>query len=230
MNRPTPKIKTKIRRTQITRAALVLIARRGLNHLNIGALAGEVGVVPSAIYRHFQGMDDVLESVLELISQSLLANVEAVRQETPDALEQLHRLLQRHLQLVRHHAGIPRVIFSEQVFAGNVGRKRRMHRIMQTYLRKVAEIVRGGQHVGRIRKEATPDTVAVMFLGLIQPAVILWLMSNGGFDVVRHAEQAWRLFCGILQNDGNAGDDAILNQTNITTKKEDDYATERKLN
>ena len=203
MNRRTPKIKTEIRQEQITRAALALIARRGLNHLNIGALAREVGVVPSAIYRHFRGMDDVLESVLDLISQSLLANVEAVRQETPDALERLHRLLQRHLQLVRHHAGIPRVIFSEQVFAGNVGRKRRMHGIMQNYLRKVAEIIRAGQHAGRIRKEVSPDTVAVMFLGLIQPAVILWLMSNGSFDAVRHAERAWRLFCRILHGNGN---------------------------
>lgn len=230
MNRPTPKIKTKIRREQITRAALAVIARRGLNHLNVGALAREVGVVPSAIYRHFQGMDGVLESVLELISLSLLANVEAVRRETPDALEQLRRLLQRHLQLVRHYAGIPRVIFSEQVFAGNARRKRRMHRILRNYLQKVAEIIRSGQDAGRIRKEVSPDTVAVMFLGLIQPAVILWLMSNGSFDVVRHAEQAWRLFCGILQSDGNAGADAILNQTNITIKKEYDYATEQKFN
>lgn len=212
MNRRTPKIKTEIRQEQITRAALALIARRGLNHLNIGALAKEVGVVPSAIYRHFQGMDDVLESVLALISRSLLGNVEAVRRETPDALERLHRLLLRHLQLVRHYAGIPRVIFSEQVFAGNVGRKRRMHRILQNYLQKVAEIIRAGQHAGRIRKEVSPDTVAIMFLGLIQPAVILWLMSNGGFDVVRHAEQAWRLFCGMLQSDGN--------QTSSKTRRE----------
>lgn len=203
MNQRTPRIKTEIRQEQITRAALALIARRGLNHLNIGAVAREVGVVPSGIYRHFQGIDDVLESVLDLISQSLLANVEAVRQETPDALERLHRLLLRHLQLVRHHAGIPRVIFSEQVFAGSVKRKRRMHSIMQNYLQKVAEIIRAGQDAGRIRQEVSPDTVAVMFLGLIQPAVILWLMSNKGFDVVRHAEQAWELFCEILHADGN---------------------------
>lgn len=203
MIRATPKIKTEIRREQISQAALTLIARRGPNHLNIGALAREVGVVPSAIYRHFQGRDEVLESVLDLISRSLLANVEAVRQETPDALERLRRLLQRHLQLVRHQAGIPRVIFSEQVFAGNTRRKRRVHSILKNYLQKVAEIIRSGQDAGRICREVSPDTAAVLFLGLIQPAVILWLMSNKRFDVVRHAEQAWRLFCEMLQSDGH---------------------------
>ncbi len=49
MNRRAEKINTEIRQEQIARAALVLIARRGLNHLNIAALAREVGVVPWAI-------------------------------------------------------------------------------------------------------------------------------------------------------------------------------------
>jgi AcrR family transcriptional regulator len=46
------KVKTEIRQEQIAGAALELIAMRGLDELNIGALARQVGVVPSAIYRH----------------------------------------------------------------------------------------------------------------------------------------------------------------------------------
>ena len=61
MNRRAQKTRTEIRRGQIARAALALVARRGLNNLNIGALADEVGVVPSAIYRHYPGKDAVLD-------------------------------------------------------------------------------------------------------------------------------------------------------------------------
>jgi AcrR family transcriptional regulator len=203
MGRRAPNIKTEIRQEQIAQAALALIARRGLNHLNIGALASEVGVVPSAIYRHYHGKDEVLNSVLDLISKSLLANVEAARQATPDSLERLHLLLMRHVQLIRHHAGIPRVLFSEQIFAGNSGRRRRVHQTIQGYLQKIAGIVGEGQHEGRIRADISPDTTAVMFLGLVQPAIILWLMSGRTFDVVRHAEQAWRFFRGMLEIQGN---------------------------
>ena len=38
-----------------------------------------------------------------------------------------------------------------------------------------------------------------MFLGLVQPAIILWLMSNQTFDVAGHAEQAWILFREMLE-------------------------------
>jgi hypothetical protein len=33
-----------------------------------------------------------------------------------------------------------------------------------------------------------------MFLGLIQPAAILWNLSDGEFDVTKHAEKGWQLF------------------------------------
>ena len=198
MNRRAKKVKTEIRQEQIARAALVLIARRGLNGLSIGAVARAVGVVPSAIYRHCRGRDGVLESVLDLISKILLANVQAVCQATPDALERLHLLLVRHVQVVRHHAGIPRVIFSEQIFAGSSARRRRVDQVLEDYLQKIAGIIAAGRRQGQIRADLSPRTAAVMFLGLIQPAIILWLMSNGAFDVVRHTERAWRLYCGML--------------------------------
>ena len=203
MNRRAKKVKTGIRQEQIARAALVLIARCGLNGLSIGAVAQEVGVVPSAIYRHCRGKDEVLQSVLDLISRILLANVETVCQATPDALERLHFLLMRHVQVVRHHAGIPRVIFSEQIFAGSSARRRRVRQVLEGYLQKIAGIIAEGRRQGQIRAGISPRTAAVMFLGLIQPAIILWLMSNGAFDVVRHTERAWRLYCGMLQKDEN---------------------------
>ena len=197
--RSTKKLRTEVRREQIAQAALVLISRRGLNELNIGALAKEVRVVPSAIYRHYAHKDAVLESVLDLISNSLLENVKAVRDETPDSLEQLHFLLQRHIRLVRHQAGIPRVIFSEQIFAGNARRRQRIHKIISAYLEEIARIVTQGQNAGQIRPDVSPDSAAVMFLGLVQPAIILWLMSNQTFDVAGHAEQAWILFREMLE-------------------------------
>lgn len=193
------KLRTNIRREQISQAALRLIGKRGLNELNIAALASEVGVVPSAIYRHYQHKDAVLDSVLDLISKSLLENVNAVSDETPDPFERLHLLLQRHIQLVRHHAGIPRVIFSEQIFAGNARRRHRIHKIISSYLKEIATIIAEGQKAQKIRADLSGDSAAVMFLGLLQPAIILWLMSNQAFGVARHVDHAWALFREMLQ-------------------------------
>lgn len=207
------KLRTEVRREQIAQAALALISRRGLNELNIGALAKEVRVVPSAIYRHYACKDAVLESVLDLISKSLLENVKAVRDEASDPCERLHLLLQRHIGLVRHHSGIPRVIFSEQIFAGNSQRRHRIHQIISSYLAEIARIVAEGQEARKIRTDISPDSAAVMFLGLVQPAIILWLMSNQTFKVVEHAEQAWILFREMLETRPRVQVSTGFNQT-----------------
>lgn len=57
------KMKTEVRREQIAAAALQLIARRGMHGLSIAGIARQVGLVPSAIYRHFDGKDHVLDLV-----------------------------------------------------------------------------------------------------------------------------------------------------------------------
>ena len=74
-----------------------------------------------------------------------------MRQETPDALDRLHRLLNRHVQLIRNNIAIPRVVLSEEVFSRNAKRRQRVHEIIQGYLREVAELVCEGQREGSLR-------------------------------------------------------------------------------
>ena len=62
------------------------------------------------------------------------------------------------------------------------------------YLGGVADIIRAGQREGSIRRNLQPDALSVMFRGLIQPAAILWHMSDGHFDVTKQTERAWRVF------------------------------------
>ena len=106
------KLDTHIRQEQIAEAALELVASRGVGQLSIAAVARRVGLVPSGIYRHFKGKDEVLDAVLDLIRARLMANCEAVRGETADPVERLRRLLMRHVRFIRQGRAIPRIIFS----------------------------------------------------------------------------------------------------------------------
>jgi AcrR family transcriptional regulator len=184
---------TKIRRDQIARAALSLVSSRGLKRLSMAAVAREVGLVPSAIYRHFRNKGEVLDAIIDLVRGRLLANMEVVRKETAEPMERLRRLLMRHAMVIRENRGIPLVIFADDFHAGHPERRGKIYGAMRRYLAGVAQIVREGQAAGEVRRDVDPRTVSVMFLGMVQPAAILWYLSGGRFDVMGHARKAWRV-------------------------------------
>ncbi len=188
------RLDTRIRKDQIAQAALQLIAAKGLRALSIAAVARKVGLVPSAIYRHFASKDQVLDATLEHLGHRLLSNIHLAAEETDDPVERLRRLLTRHVRLIRENQAIPRVIFSEGIYGDRPERKARVHGIITRYLDHIATFVREGQRAGRIRADLDPRVTAVTFLGLILPAAVLWHLSDGGFDVRRQSERAWKIF------------------------------------
>lgn len=206
------KLDTEVRREQIAEAALVLVAGGGLRALSIGALARRVGLVPSGIYRHFKNKDAILAALFDRVEARLLANVEVARRENADPLECLKDVLMRHIRFIREGRAIPRIIFSDDVHASNQKHRRRILQLFTRYMGEVGQIVRLGQSQGQIRQDLDEQTVALMLFGIVVPAGLLWHLTDGGFDVTRHAQQAWRLFVAAVTNS-----DSTLNSQQCET-------------
>jgi AcrR family transcriptional regulator len=193
------KLGTEVRREQIAQAALSLIASKGVNGLNMAALARRVGLGASSLYRHFESKDQVLDAVLELLRERLLGNLRIAGQETANPLERLRCLLALHMHLILEYQALPRLFFSGDLYAGHPERKARLYGIVKTYLGEVAEIVRQGQKEASIRHDLDPDALSVVFLGLIQPTAILWHLSDGEFNVGKQIERAWPIIVEAMK-------------------------------
>jgi TetR/AcrR family transcriptional regulator, fatty acid metabolism regulator protein len=193
------KLNTEVRQEQIAQAAMNLMNTTGMKGLSIARVAKRVGLVPSAIYRHFASKDQVIDAVLDVIFDRLMANVSNACKATIDPFERLKLILTRHVSLILENHAIPRIIFSEEVYGGNVERKAKLNRKISRYLAEIDKIIQQGQNENRIRKDLDSDTISVMFLGIIQPAAILWHISNEAFDVAKHAEKAWKIFKESLE-------------------------------
>jgi len=188
------KLKTEVRQAQIIEAAMNLIASRGVKGLSMVALANRIGLVPSAIYRHFKSKNNIVDMVLDSIQEKLLTNIRITCKETSESMDRLQRILKRHVETLRENRAIPRIIFTEDVFSGNPKRKTKVYRIVNGYLGGLNKIIRDGQEKGQIRSDMDSKTIALMFLGMIQPGAILWFLSDGKFDISKHSEKNWNVF------------------------------------
>ncbi len=194
----TRKTATKIRQEQIVKAALEIIGSEGVSALSIVGIAEKVGIVPSALYRHFESKDDVLDAVLEFIERRLFQNVTLVKKETPIALQRLKSLMKRHARMLSENPAIPHIVLSDGVYRGHPGRKIKVAKIITGYLHRIQKIVEKGKQDGTIYENAVPATTAIMFLGMILPAAVLMNVSENSFDMVAHVENAWPSFARCI--------------------------------
>jgi AcrR family transcriptional regulator len=193
------KATTEIRQEQIARAATRLLALRGWQQVSLASVAKAVGIVPSAVYRHFSGKDQMLDAVLDLVDRSFQNNLRAARRATNHPVAQLKQALMQHVELICSGVPVPRIILCEDVFTGSPRHRRRVKAIYQVYLGEIAAIIRDGKNQNLIRPELAADTLALMWLGLVQTPAILWLVSREGFDLRQHCERAWQLFAETIQ-------------------------------
>jgi AcrR family transcriptional regulator len=189
------KLQTHVRREQIAEAALRIIASEGVKRLSIAAVARRVGLVPSGIYRHFKNKDAMIDAVLDLLESRLQANVAAARADSDDAIRRLHGLFTRHIRIIREGGqAFPRIIFSDEAGVDDPRRKARVRQVVAGYLGEIERMVREGQQERRIDRALVPRTAAMLFMGMIVPAGIVWHVTDGGFNLTQHAGRVWKMF------------------------------------
>ena len=175
------KLDTEARREQIVEAALSLIAAQGGGRISVAALARRVGVVPSALYRHFKSKEEIIQAAVQWVRRRVGENMREVCQATPNALERLDWRLRRGLNMGPGLEGMP----AHRLSWGDA--------MLKEILGEIENIMRQGQERGEIRSDLDARSLAVMFWGMVPAAVILWHMSDGQFDVTRQAEKTWDL-------------------------------------
>lgn len=197
-NMNTPKVKTVIRQDQIMKAAINLLAEHGSRGVTIARIANRLGIVPSAIYRHYKNKDQIYEAMIDYIGAQLQENVKRTQEIQQDPVQQLHGVLQKHIHFIRENQSIPRIIFSGELYKNNAKHRARLYRMIQLYLDEIAILIKRGQTQCQIRQTIDPHAAAIFFLGIVQPATILWDLSNGEYDVTKQSERIWLLYETML--------------------------------
>ncbi len=195
------RMNTEARREQMARAALDLLAERGSEGFNIADLAESVGLVPSAVYRHFEGREDVLDAALDVFRDRVYRLVDAARNEAENPLMALELLLTRHAKLIESGGAVPYIMASMNAPGGHAARRSKTEKIFRGYVSRVEAVVRDGQVSGQVRSDVDPATAALLFAGLIQPAIQLRHAEGERFDISAHVARVWDLFRRAVARD-----------------------------
>lgn len=168
---------TEERRRQIVDATLALLAEHPLERLSTRRIARELGVSQPALFRHFQSREAILLATVDRARDLLGGALTAVVADGADARERMRALLETLLTYVEQHPGLPRLLFAD--LASDAGPLRtELTRVVAMQRALVAQLFREGQRDGSFRRDADPDAVAGMIVGLAQGLVLQWQMGG----------------------------------------------------
>jgi len=190
------KVCTEIRRKQIVQSALKIIAEKGARKLTTAAIAKDAGMSEANIYRHFRNKDEIMSEIVTKIGSGLKENLEKVFNSDAEAspLEKLNKLFALHIEYVEKNEGIPRLIFSEEIHAGNNKLKQKLLQSIDSYAAQLESIIREGQKTGSLKKDINPKSTALMFIGTIQATILRWSLSGFSFSLVAEGKKLWDNF------------------------------------
>jgi AcrR family transcriptional regulator len=186
-------------RRHILRAAAACFAVKGVQHTTVQDICAESGLSPGAIYRYFQGKDEILQAVF---ADDRAAQAERNRSlaEAPDPLAAVRYMARAMFSFVDDPSLAPNHRMSLQVHAeamGDPALAQQYTVLHRETAAEVAAILRQGQAEGRVDPSADPDYTAWVLVTLYQGFRVHKLLDPA-IDTARYAEAAGRLIDNLF--------------------------------
>ncbi len=184
------------RQNEIITISLKLIAEKGIQGLTIKNLANEIGVVESAIYRHFKNKFEILNTILETIkNNSISDNFD----KNMNVLVQLEEGWENQFKVFASFPALVSVIFSEDLFQNETSLLNKTKEIMQKSINDLTSIIKYGQKKDEIRSDVKAEDLTLMIIGTIRIYVKQWRMSDYSFDLSKRGNTLITSLKQILQ-------------------------------
>jgi len=182
------------RRVEIARTALKLAAEVGAGNVSTQAIADAMGVSQATVFRHFASRDAVFREAIAEIRRSVHAALGPIFEDKSAlAAERLNRLAVAHLSFIQDNRGIPALLFSDGLHAGDATLKADVRELMKSFAGRVTGLVMEGVKDGSVSAAADPALIGQAFVTLVQGAAFRWMLFDRSFDLKSQADVIWAL-------------------------------------
>ena len=175
-------MKTKLseRQKEIINASLELIADSGIQSLTIKNLSKKIGLVESAIYRHYESKTQILIALLDTISEQTKFGNET---EVNNIFEFIEKKLENHFHTFQENPALVSVVFAEDLFQNEPELVEKTRNKVVKSISMMSDLIQKGQQSGEIRTDIDAGIISVMINGGLRMLVKQWKMSGYSFNL-----------------------------------------------
>lgn len=191
------------RQNQILDSTLSLISEGGIQAVTIKNLSSKIGVVESAIYRHFRNKSEILEALLIRFNDQSSKMLDRLKEIESSGLKLLERfILMRFKKIADDPANIA-FIFSEKYFLNDIVLQNRINDNMDFIQKGLIEIIQSAQNNGEIRKDIDAHYLSQIIMGSIRFTATKWRLSNYSFNLFDEGKDVWNTIKKMIERKTN---------------------------
>jgi len=179
------------RRAVTVEAVIALAASKNPNDITTADIARQMNLTQGSLFRHFATKEAIWQSVMEWVTDRLLARIDAAARGIESPLQALRAMFMTHVDFVVEHPGVPRMMFGQLQNAGATPAKRMAQTLIQRYAERISARLEEGKASGEITQEVDTNASAVLFVGMLQGLVMQSLLSG---DISRMRKDAPGVF------------------------------------
>lgn len=179
------------RQVEIIEKATDIIGDKGIQNLTTKKLASEMGFTEPALYRHFKGKVQILESLLTFYRDQLKNGLIGVLEPELNGLEKIKALMAFQFKHFSKFPALIMVIFAETSFQNNSILSKAVKLIMDQMHKMVIQIIEDGQQEGSIRDDISANQLATIIMGSMRITVLRWKLSNFEFNLIEEGQKLW---------------------------------------
>ncbi|GAB4258586.1 TetR/AcrR family transcriptional regulator [Thermincola ferriacetica] len=172
---------TEIRKKQIIKATLGIIAEKGVSGLTTAEVARRVGFSEAALFRHFPNKLQIIKATMVDVHESLLNGIQTIISKNTGPLNKLEEILKFQLTFIEENKGLPRILFSDELHLGDKELRQTIMKRHEKYLETIMSVIAEGVALGIFRGDLDIKMGAKTFFGLIQTSIFTSFMTD--FDV-----------------------------------------------
>jgi AcrR family transcriptional regulator len=177
------------RQAQIVEAALRIIATKGSRRFTAQLLAKQLGLTGGALYRHFTGMDQVVDAVVDRVEEVLFAGFPP---EAADPIERLRLFIYRRARTIVGNPHVARLLLSDHLAqAGGVAQSKRLGEFKQRSQAFVTDCLVEAREHGLLADGISPRAGTIVVVGSVLALSHLAPRVADGEDSERLLDEVW---------------------------------------
>jgi len=169
------------RRSELTREAARLFARKGYHGTSIGDLAAAMGVQKGSLYAHIESKQDLLYETLRDGAAAFHGALDEIAEDLP-ASDRIRLALRAHLRIVGEQLDVATVWVQEWRYLEGERREEFLAE-RRRYEERIRDLFREGRELSELRSDLDEAAAALLFLSAANWAYT-WLQPGRDTDAL----------------------------------------------